>query len=124
MKQSSKNHQISVNESLKLIQVSSTPAQCVKIFQQDCTRDCRLVLIRRGSRLDIIDLTTLRRRSCLSSMYKDQNVKSECESFFHLENRKKVTVFMWTVIAITVRQCSKQFEVTTTSVPVEKLVPH
>ena len=55
-----KIHQINVIQSLELMQVSSTPSQCVKICQQDSTRDGILTLICRSSRLDIIDLATLR----------------------------------------------------------------
>ena len=55
-----KIHQIIVNQSLELMQVSSTLSQCVKISQQDSTRDGILTLICRNSRLDLIDLETLR----------------------------------------------------------------
>ena len=64
---------------------------------------------------------TLRIWSCLSIKKQDQNVT--LRAFSHLENRKKSTVLMWTVIVITVKQCSKQWDGTTTSVPVKKLVP-
>ena len=40
-----------------------------------------------------------------------------------MENRKISTVLMLTFIVITVRQCLKQWDVTTTSVLVKKLVP-
>ena len=74
-----------------------------------------------NSRLDIIELATLRIWSCLFIKNQDQNVK--LRAFLHLENRKKSTVLMLMVTAITVRQCLKQWDVTTTSVPVKKLVP-
>ena len=32
-------HQISANQSLELMRASSIPIQCVKICQQDCTKD-------------------------------------------------------------------------------------
>ena len=53
-----------------------------------------------------------------------QKTRPACKiEFSHLENRKKSTVLMWTVIVITVRQCLKQWDVTTFSVLVKKLVP-
>ena len=42
-------------------------------------------------------------------------------AFSHLENRIKLTVLMWTVTVITVKQCSKQWDFTTTSFLVNKL---
>ena len=59
-------HQIFVTQSLELMRASFTPIQCVKICQQDCIRDGSLTLICRNSRLDIIELATLRTWSCLS----------------------------------------------------------
>ena len=44
-----------------------------------------------------------------------QESRPELRAFLHLENRKKSTVLMWTVIVITVRQCLKQWDATTTS---------
>ena len=48
-----------VNHSLELMQASFTLSQCVKICQQDCTRDESLALKCRNSRLDIIEPATL-----------------------------------------------------------------
>ena len=121
MRHTTQTHEMLVNQSLELMQASFTLSQCVKICQQDCTRDGSLTLICRNSRLDIIKLATLRIRSCLFIKNQDQNEK--LRAFLHLENRKKSTVLMWTVIVITVRQCLKQWDATTTSVPVKKLVP-
>ena len=103
------------------MQACFTLSQCVKICQQDCTRVRSLTLICRNSRLDIIELATLRIWSCLSIKKQDQNVK--LRAFLHLENRKKSTALMLMVTAITVTLCSKQWNVTTTSVLVDKLVP-
>ena len=44
-------------------------------------------------------------------------------AFSHLENRRKLTVLMWTVIVITVKQYSRQWGATITFVLVKKLVP-
>ena len=88
--------------------------------QQDCIRDGSLTLICRNSRLDIIELATLRIWSCLSIKNQDQNVK--LRAFLHLENRRKLTVLMWTVIVITVKQYSRQWDATITFVLVKKLV--
>ena len=115
MKHTSEIHQMFVSQSLDLMQASCTLSQCVKICQQDCTRDGSLTLKCRNSRLDIIELATLRIWSCLSIKNQDQNVK--LRAFLHLENRKKSTVLMLMVTAITVKQYSKQWDVTTTSVP-------
>ena len=57
--------------------------------------------------------------SSLFTRKQNQNVK--LRAFLHQENGKKPTVLMWTVIVITVRQCSKQWDVTTTSVLSKKL---
>ena len=114
-------HQIFVSQSLELMRASFTPIQCVKKCQQDCIRDGNLTLICRNSRLDIIELATLRIWSCLSIMNQDQNVKMR--AFLHLENRRKLTVLMWTVIVITVKQYSRQWDATITFVLVKKLVP-
>ena len=94
------------------MQASFTLSQCVKICQQDCTRDGSLTLICRKSRLDIIELATLRIWLCLSIKNQDQNVK--LRAFLHLENRKKSTVLMLIVTAITVKQYSKQWDAITT----------
>ena len=102
------------------MQASFTLSQCVNLYQQDCTRD-GLTLICRNSRLEIIELAILRICACLFIKNQDQNVKFR--ALLHLENRKISTVLMWTVIVITVRQCLKQWDATTTSVPVKKLVP-
>ena len=58
-------------------------------------------------------------------MYFYQETRPECkvESFFTSGKQKKSVVLMCTVIVITVRQCSKQWDVTTTFVFVKKLVP-
>ena len=98
-----RNSSIFVNQSLELMQALS---QCVKICQQDCTRDGRLILICRTSRLDIIELATLRIWSCPSIKNQDQNVN--LRAFLHLENRKKSTVLKLMVTPITVKQYSKQ----------------
>ena len=68
-----------------------TLSQCVKICQQDCTRDGCMTLICRNSRLDIFELATLRIWSCLPIKNQDQNVK--LRAFLHLENRKKIDCF-------------------------------
>ena len=47
----------------------------LKICQQDCTRDGSLTLKCRNSRLDIMELATLRIWSCPSIKNQDQNVK-------------------------------------------------
>ena len=57
------------------------------------------------------------------SFYQESRPECKIESFLHLENRKKSTVLMLMVTAITVKQYSKQWDVTTASVPVKKLVP-
>ena len=59
------------------------------------------------------------------SFYQELRPECKIESFFTSgkENRKKSTVLMWMVIVITVRQCLRQWDVITTSVPVKKLVP-
>ena len=66
-----------------------------------------------------IELAFLRIWSCLFIKKQDHNVKFR--AFLHLENKKKSTVLKWTVTAITVKQCSKQWDVTTISVLVKKL---
>ena len=57
------------------------------------------------------------------SFYQETRPACKIESFFTSGKQKKSTVLMWTVIVITVRQCLKQWDVTTTFVPVKKLVP-
>ena len=101
------------------MRTSFTRIQCVKICQQDCIRDGSLTLICRNSRLDIIELATFRIWFCLSIKNQDQNVKLRV--FLHLENRRKLTVLLWTVIVITVKQYSRQWDATITFVPVKKL---
>ena len=68
-----------------------------------------------------IELATLRIWLCLSLKNQDQNVKLRV--FLHLENRRKFTVLMWTVIVITVKQYSRQWDATITFVLVKKLAP-
>ena len=60
MGHSSETHKMFLNQSLELMQASFTLSQCVKRCQQDCTRDGSLTLIRKNSRLDIIDLSVLK----------------------------------------------------------------
>ena len=56
--------------------------------------------------------------------YQKQRPECKFEIFFSdLENTKKLSVLMWTVIVITVKQCSKHWDVNTTYVPVQKLFP-
>ena len=86
MKHTPEIHQMFVNQSLELMQASFTLSQCVKICQQDCTRDGSLTLICQNSRLVIIELATLRTWSCFSINNQDQNEK--LRAFLHLENRK------------------------------------
>ena len=110
--------QMFVIQSLELMQASFILSQCVMICQQDCTRDGGLTPICSIFKLDTIKLATLGIWSCISIRIQDQNVK------FHIwKTEKKSTVIMWTVFVITVRQCLKQWDVTTTSVLAEKLVP-
>ena len=54
-----------------------------------------------------------------------QGTRPECkiESSFASGKLKKSTFLIRMVLVITVRQCSKQWDVTTTSVFVKKLVP-
>ena len=80
-----------VNQSLKLMQASVTLSQCVKICQQDCTRDGSLTLICRNSRLDIIELATLKKWLCLSIRKTRPACKSE--SFFTPGKQKKIGCF-------------------------------
>ena len=68
-------HQIFVNQLLELMQAIFTLSQCVKICQQDCTRNGSLTLKCRNSRLDIIEFVTLRIWSCFFIKNQDQNVK-------------------------------------------------
>ena len=53
--------------------------------------------------------------------YRDQNVK--LRAFLHLENKNKSTVLTLMATAITVKQYSKRWGATTTSVPANKPVP-
>ena len=80
-----------VSQSLELMQASFTVSECVKICQQDCTRDGNLTLKCRSSRLDIIELATLRIWSCLSIKNQDQNVK--LRAFFTSGKHKKIDCF-------------------------------
>ena len=57
------------------------------------------------------------------SFYQESRPECKIESFFTSQKQKKTTVLMWTVIVITVRQCLKQWDATSNSVPVRKLVP-
>ena len=57
------------------------------------------------------------------SFYQESRPECKIESFFTSGKQKKATVLMLMVTAITVKQYSKQWDVTTTSVPVKKLVP-
>ena len=91
MRHLSETHETYVNQLLELMEVSSSTSQCVKRCQQDCIRDGSLTLICRNSRLDIIELTTLKIWSCLFSREQNQKVKSRV--FSHLENRKKIDCF-------------------------------
>ena len=57
------------------------------------------------------------------SFYQESRPDCKTESFLTSEkHKKKPTVSMLMVIAITAKQYSKQWDVTTTSVPVKKLV--
>ena len=91
MKHSSEFYQLFVNRSLEPFQASFTLSQCLKICQQDCLRDESLTLICRNSRLDIIELATLRIWPCLFIKKQDQSVK--LRAFLHLEHRKKINCF-------------------------------
>ena len=57
------------------------------------------------------------------SFYQETRPECKIESFFTSGKQKKIDCLMWTVTAITVKQCSKQWDVTATSVLVKKLVP-
>ena len=57
------------------------------------------------------------------SFYQESRPECKIESFFTSGKQKKSTVLMLMVTAITVKQYSKQWDVTTTSVLVKKLVP-
>ena len=59
----------------------------------------------------------------IMSFYQEKRPDCKIESFSHLENRRKLTVLMFTVIVITVRHGLKQWDATTISVPVKKPVP-
>ena len=56
------------------------------------------------------------------SFYQETRPECKIEGFSTSGKQKKIYYFLWVVIVITVRQCSKQWEVTTTSVLVKKLV--
>ena len=99
MKHSSETHQKFVNQSLELMQVNSTPSQCVKICQDMiCVptelflqRDASLTLICRNPRLDKIECAILRICSCLFTRKQDQNAKLRV--FFTSEKQKKIDAF-------------------------------
>ena len=57
------------------------------------------------------------------SFYQESRPECKIESFFTSGKQKKSTVLMLMVTAINVKQYSKQWDFTTTSVPVKKLVP-
>ena len=79
-------HQISAKQSLAFIRSSSVPTQCVKICQQGCTQDGRLIPICKNSRLDITDLAILRTCPCVITKKQDKN--AEFRASTHLEIRK------------------------------------
>ena len=70
---------------LELMQANLILSQCVKM-PEDCLRGGSLTLICGNSRLDIIELATLRIWSCIFTRKQDQNVKLRV--FLHLVNRK------------------------------------
>ena len=57
------------------------------------------------------------------SVYQESRPACKIESFFTSGKQKKPNVLMLIVTAITVKQYSKQWDVTNTYVPVKKLVP-
>ena len=115
MRHSSKNQQIYVNQSLKLMQVSYTPSQCVKICQQlNFDTDMQSFKARHNR--------TRNFENMIMSFHQEQRSETKIECFSSLENRKELTVVMWMVIVIAGKQCSRQWDVTTTSVLVKKLV--
>ena len=63
------------------------------------------------------------RHNRLRNFARKQDQYLKVKVFSYLENRQKSTILMLMVTAITVRQCLKQWDVTTTPVPVKKLVP-
>ena len=88
MKHTSEIHQMFVYQSLELMQASFTLSQCVKICQQDCTRDESLTPICRSLKLDKIKLATLRVCSCLET-----RLERNIESFFTSRKQKKIDCF-------------------------------
>ena len=74
------------------MQASFTLSPCVKIRQQDCTRDENLTPICKTLEPDIHNLATLRILSCFFSRKQDQNAK--LRAFSHLEYTRKSTVLM------------------------------
>ena len=67
---------------------------------------------------------TRKNENLVMSFYQKLRPECDTESFFTSgKHLKKLTVLMLMVTAITVRLCLKQWDVTTTSVPVKKLVP-
>ena len=103
------------------MQASFTLSQWVKICQQDCTLDGSLTPICRGLKLDN------RSRNFENMVFffsiRKQGQKTKLRAFSHLENRRKLAVLRWTVSLTIVKQCSKQWDVFTTSVLVNKVVP-
>ena len=111
MKPLSGIHQMSAIQLLKLMRASSIPIQCVKTCQQDCTQDGKLIPICKNSKLDTTDLAILRTWSCLTTKKPDQN--AELRASTHLEIKRKLTVSMLMDIAITAKQCLKQWDAIT-----------
>ena len=114
--------QMSANQLLELMRASSIPIQCVKTCQQGCTQDGSLIRICKKSRLDITYVALLRTWSCLSTKKPDQN--AELRAFTHLEIKRKLTVSMLMDIAITAKQCLKQWDAITSFVLAKRSVPH
>ena len=72
---------IYVNQLLELMQASFTLSERVTRCQQYCIRDGSLTLTCKNSRLDLIELATLRIWSC-KSFYQETRPKCKLESFF------------------------------------------
>ena len=116
-------HQMSANQLLELMRASFIPIQCFNTYQQDCTQDGSLIPIFKNSRLDITDLAILRTFwSCLNTKKTDQ--KAELRASTHLEIKRKLTVSMLMDIAITTKQCLKQWGAINIFVLAKRLVPH
>ena len=56
------------------------------------------------------------------SLYQETRPECKIESFSTSGKQKKIYYFLWADIVMTVRQCSKQWDLTTTSVLIKKLV--